>query len=41
VAYEFQVEDPNGHVLRFGSEPQPGAPSGQFRVLRGPLGYLP
>jgi predicted enzyme related to lactoylglutathione lyase len=30
-AYEFQVEDPNGHVLRFGSEPQPGAPSGQFR----------
>jgi hypothetical protein len=30
--YEFQVEDPNGHVLRFGSEPQPGAPSGQFRV---------
>jgi hypothetical protein len=20
-AYEMQVEDPNGHVLRFGSEP--------------------
>jgi len=23
-AYEFQVEDPSGHVLRFGSEPKPG-----------------
>jgi len=22
-AYEFRVEDPNGHVLRFGSEPKP------------------
>jgi predicted enzyme related to lactoylglutathione lyase len=31
-AYEFQVEDPNGHVLRFGSEPKPGAPIGQFRT---------
>lgn len=24
-AYEMQVEDPDGHVLRFGSEPLPGA----------------
>jgi catechol 2,3-dioxygenase-like lactoylglutathione lyase family enzyme len=23
-AYEFEVEDPDGHVLRFGSEPKPG-----------------
>src|SRR5262245_42890085 len=23
-AYEFQVEDPDGHVLRFGAEPKPG-----------------
>jgi predicted lactoylglutathione lyase len=22
-AYEFEVEDPDGHVLRFGSEPEP------------------
>ncbi|MGQ0533426.1 MAG: VOC family protein, partial [Caulobacteraceae bacterium] len=31
-AYEFQVEDPNGHVLRFGSEPKPGMPFGSFRT---------
>jgi len=24
-AYEFGVEDPDGHVLRFGSDPKPGA----------------
>ena len=24
-AYEFAVEDPDGHVLRFGGEPKPGA----------------
>lgn len=29
-AYEFQVEDPSGHVLRFGSEPKPG-PTGVFK----------
>lgn len=23
-AYEFEVEDPDGHVLRVGSEPKPG-----------------
>ena len=26
-AYEMQVEDPDGHVLRFGSEPLPPAPA--------------
>lgn len=31
-AYEFQVEDPNGHVLRFGAESKPGQPFGQFRL---------
>jgi predicted enzyme related to lactoylglutathione lyase len=30
-SYEFQVEDPNGHVLRFGSEPKPGPKDGVFR----------
>ena len=31
-AYEFQVEDPNAHVLRFGSEPKPNMPRGKFRT---------
>ena len=26
-AYEMQLEDPDGHVLRFGSEPRPDSPS--------------
>ena len=26
-AYEMQVEDPDGHVLRFGSEPRTDSPS--------------
>jgi predicted lactoylglutathione lyase len=30
-AYEFQVEDPDGHVLRFGSEPKPGPADGVFK----------
>ena len=30
-AYEFQVEDPDGHVLRIGSEPKPGATDGVFK----------
>ena len=30
-AYEFQVEDPDGHVLRFGAEPKPGPADGVFR----------
>jgi predicted enzyme related to lactoylglutathione lyase len=29
-AYEFQIEDPDGHVLRFGSEPKPGSKNGIF-----------
>lgn len=31
-AYEFQVEDPNGHVLRFGSESKPGQALGAFKA---------
>jgi len=30
-AYEFEVEDPDGHVLRFGSEPKPEPGDGVFR----------
>jgi len=30
-AYEFQLEDPDGHVLRIGSEPKPGATDGVFK----------
>ena len=30
-AYEFQVADPDGHVLRFGGEPKPGLPDGVFK----------
>jgi predicted enzyme related to lactoylglutathione lyase len=30
-AYEFQVEDPDGHVLRFGGEPRSGAALGRFK----------
>lgn len=29
-AYEMQVQDPDGHVLRFGSEPLEGEPFGEF-----------
>ena len=25
-AYEMHLEDPDGHVIRFGSEPRPGLP---------------
>ena len=28
-AYEMQIEDPDGHVLRFGSEPKPDSPFGK------------
>ena len=31
-AYEFQVEDPDGHVLRFGGEPRPNLPLGRFKA---------
>lgn len=30
--YEFQVQDPDGHVLRFGSEPKDGMPFGAFKA---------
>lgn len=31
-AYEFQVEDPDGHVLRFGGESRPTASLGKFKT---------
>ena len=31
-AYEFQVEDPDGQVLRFASEPKPGPKAGVFKT---------
>lgn len=31
-AYEFQVEDPSGHVLRFGSEAKPGPRDSAFKT---------
>lgn len=31
-SYEFQVEDPSGHVLRFGSESKPGPKGGAFKA---------
>ncbi len=34
-AYEIQVEDPDGHVLRFGSEPKPDQPIGEWLDARG------
>ncbi len=34
-AYEMQIEDPDGHVLRFGSEPKADLPVGEWRDMRG------
>lgn len=34
-AYEMQVEDPDGNVLRFGSEPKRDRPFGDWRDMRG------
>jgi uncharacterized glyoxalase superfamily protein PhnB len=34
-AYEMQVEDPDRHVLRFGSEPKPDQPCGEWLDARG------
>lgn len=31
-SYEFQVEDPDGHVLRFGSESRSDLPHGRFKA---------
>ncbi len=36
-AYEMQVSDPDGHVLRFGSDPLPNEPFGMFRDMEGRL----
>jgi uncharacterized glyoxalase superfamily protein PhnB len=34
-ACEMQIEDPDGHVLRFGSEPKPGVPFGPWMDMNG------
>lgn len=34
-AYEMQVEDLDGHVLRFGSEPVAGLPQGEWLDMHG------
>ena len=34
-AYEMQIEDPDGHVLRMGSEPKPDQPVGEWLDMRG------
>lgn len=34
-AYEMQIEDPDGNVLRFGSEPNPDQALGQWLDMRG------
>jgi predicted lactoylglutathione lyase len=31
-AYEFEVEDPDGHVLRFGADPKPEPADGVFKT---------
>jgi predicted enzyme related to lactoylglutathione lyase len=36
-AYEMQVEDPDGNVLRFGSDPKKGEPFGLFLDMNGRL----
>ena len=34
-AYEMQIEDPDGHVLRMGSEPKTDQPFGEWLDMRG------
>ena len=34
-AYEMQVEDLDGNVLRFGSDPKPDQPVGEWLDMRG------
>jgi len=34
-AYEMQIEDPDGHVLRFGSEPKNDQPLGEWLDAQG------
>jgi hypothetical protein len=36
-AYEMQIEDLDGNVLRFGSEPRPDRATGPWRDMRGDL----
>jgi len=36
-AYEMQVEDPDGNILRMGSEPKPGQPEGDWLDMYGNL----
>jgi predicted enzyme related to lactoylglutathione lyase len=36
-AYEMQIEDPDGNVLRMGSESKPEQPIGPWRDMRGDL----
>ncbi len=36
-AYEMQIEDPDGQVLRFGCEPKADQPFGEWRDMRGDL----
>ena len=36
-ACEMQIEDPDGNVLRMGSEPKPNEPFGAWRDMRGDL----
>jgi len=36
-AYEMQVQDPDGNVLRFGSDPRKGEPYGSFMDMEGRL----
>jgi hypothetical protein len=40
-AYEMQVEDLDGNVLRLGSEPKTSEPAGEWLDMRGPaLGLI-
>jgi predicted enzyme related to lactoylglutathione lyase len=39
-AYEMQIEDPDGHVLRLGSEPKKDRPFGEWCDMRGNLWEL-
>ena len=34
-AYEMQISDPDGHVLRFGSDPREGQPFGEWVDMHG------
>lgn len=34
-AMEIQIEDPDGNVIRFGSEPEPGVPFGPWMDMNG------